>query len=87
MKISVIIAVIHMSMGIIVKAFNAVYFKRIIELIFEFIPQIIFMVLLFGYMDFLIVFKWLKHWNEGEHPERWAPSIINTMMNIGLKLG
>ena len=87
MKISVIIAVIHMTLGIIIKAFNAVYFKRTIELIFEFIPQIIFMVLLFGYMDFLIVFKWLKPWNEGENPERWAPSIINTMMNIGLKLG
>jgi hypothetical protein len=41
-------------------------------------------------MDFLIIFKWLKFWNEstkGIPPEQWAPSIIETMMNIGLKLG
>ena len=63
MKISVIIAVIHMTLGIVLKAFNALYFKRTIEFVFEFIPQIIFMVILFGYMDFLIVFKWLKVWD------------------------
>ncbi len=41
-------------------------------------------------MDFLIVFKWLKVWDERVgviSPERWAPSIIGTMMNIGLSLG
>lgn len=42
------------------------------------------MVILFGYMDFLIIFKWLKVIDEGP---RWAPSIITTMMNIGLKMG
>ena len=49
------------------------------------------MVILFGYMDFLIVFKWLKNWDHdtiGDVPPRqWAPSIISTMMNIGLAMG
>lgn len=53
-----------MIVGIIVKAFNARYFRKNLDFYFEFIPQIIFMVLLFGYMDFLIVFKWLKVWDE-----------------------
>jgi hypothetical protein len=37
-------------------------------------------------MDFLIVFKWLKFWDPEDklHP---PPSIISTMMDIGLKVG
>lgn len=37
-------------------------------------------------MDFLIVFKWLKFWDplDAAHP---PPSIISTMMDIGLKVG
>lgn len=90
MKISVIIAIIHMTMGIVVKAFNSRYFKKSLDFYCEFIPQFIFMVALFGYMDFLIVFKWLKVWDERVDmipPQQWAPSIISTMMNVGLKLG
>jgi len=90
MKISVIIAIIHMTVGVIIKAFNSVYFKKKLDFYFEFIPQFIFLFLLFGYMDFLVVFKWLKNWDVKEisplpHPS--PPSIISTMMNIGLKLG
>lgn len=60
MKIAVIIAVFHMTLGIFVKASNAIYFKNWLDFIFEFIPQLVFMTCLFAYMDFLIVFKWLK---------------------------
>lgn len=86
MKVSVIIAIIHMVVGVILKCFNAVYFKRTLEVVFEFIPQLLFLGLLFGYMDFLIIFKWLKPWNpaDASHP---PPSIISTMMDIGLKTG
>ena len=48
------------------------------------------MTILFGYMDFLIVFKWLKVWDkhvDNIPPKQWAPSIISTMMNIGMDLG
>lgn len=74
-----------MTVGVIIKAFNSVYFKKKLDLWFEFVPQIIFLVGLFGYMDFLIVFKWLKTWTKDtiEH----SPSIISTMMGLGLKLG
>lgn len=100
MKIAVIIAILHMTVGVIIKYLNARYFKRTLETVFEFIPQILFLVLLFGYMDFLIVYKWLTNW--GCHikidaatgsqgiaclEERMPPSIISTMMDIGLKVG
>ena len=62
MKLAVIIGVIHMSFGIILKAVNSLHFKKKLDFYFEFIPQLLFMVLMFGYMDFLIIFKWLKPW-------------------------
>lgn len=74
-----------MTFGIVLKAVNSIHFKKFLDLYFEFIPQIIFMVLLFGYMDFLIIFKWLKPWPE---QDSWkAPSIITTLINLPLKLG
>ena len=62
MKIAVIIAVVHMTLGVFVKATNSLYYKRYMEFVFEFIPQLIFMTLLFAYMDFLIIFKWNENW-------------------------
>jgi hypothetical protein len=44
----------------------------------------VFLVLVFGYMDFLIIFKWLKHWGYGNSH---APSIITTMINLPLMVG
>ena len=84
MKISVIIAVVHMTLGVFVKASNARFFNNKLEFIFEFIPQIIFLVALFGYMDFLIVYKWLTPWKLYDSE---APSIITTMINLPLKVG
>ena len=87
MKIAVIIAIIHMVLGVIMKFFNAAYFKRKLEIFFEFIPQMLFLGLLFGYMDFLIIFKWLKPWDTTPTSEHLPPSIISTMMDIGLQTG
>lgn len=84
MKISVIIAVIHMTLGVFVKASNALYFRHKLDFFFEFIPQLIFLVGLFGYMDFLIIYKWLKPWKLYDSS---APSIITTMINLPLKMG
>ena len=84
MKLAVIIGVVHMTLGIFTKATNVVHFRKTIDFIFEFVPQLVFMVLFFGYMDFLIIFKWCKDWGFA-NPS--APSIITTMINMPLKLG
>lgn len=42
------------------------------------------MVLLFGYMDFLIFYKWTVDWTGNTAN---APSIITTMINLPLGLG
>jgi V-type H+-transporting ATPase subunit a len=82
MKISVIIAVSQMSLGVIMEAFNAIHFNSHIDLIFEFIPRIILLLGLFGYMDLLIIIKWMTDYTGIESQ---APSIISTMINIPLK--
>ena len=58
MKISVIMAIFHMSIGIIMKGTNAVYFKKPIDLITEVIFGLIILLGLFGWMDALIIAKW-----------------------------
>ena len=84
MKLSVIIGVLHMTFGIILKGCNAIYFKRYTEFIFSFIPQIIFMLGLFGYMDGLIIVKWLHNFSGKEST---APDIKSLLLNIFLKFG
>ena len=59
MKIAVILGIIQMSAGISMKAFNAHYFKSKIDFFFEFIPQLLLLLCLFGWMDILIIAKWL----------------------------
>ncbi len=74
-----------MSLGVLMKAFNAVYKNNKIDFIFEFIPQIILLLVLFGFMDVLIVLKWLTNFEamEGARP----PSVITAMINMCLGLG
>lgn len=84
MKISVIIGVVHMTVGVFLKASNAIYFRSLMDFVFEFIPQLAFMLLLFGYMDFLIIYKWNVDWGLWSNQ---APSIITTMINLPLTLG
>ena len=63
---------------------NSLYFGSTLEFVFEFIPQIIFMLSLFGYMIVMIFIKWSIDWTgRSDH----APSLITQLMNIVLKLG
>lgn len=84
MKLAVILGVAQMCLGILMKGLNAIHFGSFIDFVFEFVPQIILMLCLFGYMDALIIVKWLMPW---EGREGVAPSIISTMINMFLKFG
>ena len=61
MKLSVIVGVIHMSIGIIIKGTNAVYFSKWPVLFTEVFTGLIILLGLFGWMDFLFYAKWFKH--------------------------
>ena len=55
-----------------------------LELLSEFIPQIVFLMCTFGYMVILIFIKWNTDFT-GRTSE--APSILNTMLHYGLGFG
>ena len=84
MKLSVILGVSHMTLGIFLKGFNAIFEKNLVEIIFIFFPQLILMIILFGYMDILIFIKWNTNYLEEEYK---APDIKSFLMNIFLKFG
>ena len=93
MKLSVILGVFQMVIGIILKGLNAFFEKDFVELVFIFIPQLILMLVLFGYMDFLIFVKWATYY-EIEIIDGYeinynyvAPDIKSYLMNIILKTG
>ena len=81
MKMSVIFGVLHMAFGLVMKAFNSCYFGKKLDFKHEFIPQIVMLLCMFGYMDVLIITKWLT--NYAGH-ENMAPSIISTMVSMFL---
>ena len=64
MKTAVIVGVIHMTWGLILRGFNAIYFRDATEMLFEVIPMIIFDLSFFGYMCVLIIIKWSINWDE-----------------------
>lgn len=70
-----------MLFGILLKGANNIYFRNWLDFCCEFIPQIIFLTITFGYMSLLIIIKWAQSW---EGRTEMAPSIINTMINIPL---
>lgn len=84
MKFAVIVGVCHMVLGLFQKALNAIFFKDQSKLLHEFLPQIIFLLVIFGYMDMLIVIKWNTDY-KGHTDE--APSIIVTIVNFFLNGG
>lgn len=85
MKIAVIIGVIHMMLGLIVRVINCIKKKQIAQLITIVIPQILFMLCTFVYMDVLIFIKWNTSYVGDETAE--APSIIATMISVYAEFG
>ncbi|KAK4771773.1 hypothetical protein SAY86_013548 [Trapa natans] len=58
MKMSILLGVAQMNLGIILSYFNANFFKNGLNIWFQFIPQMIFLNSLFGYLSLLIIVKW-----------------------------
>lgn len=58
MKMSILLGVAQMNLGIIMSYCNAKFFKNSVNVWFQFIPQVIFLNSLFGYLSLLIIVKW-----------------------------
>ncbi|XP_010244989.1 PREDICTED: V-type proton ATPase subunit a1-like [Nelumbo nucifera] len=58
MKMSILLGVAQMNLGIILSYFNARFFGSSLDIWYQFVPQMIFLNSLFGYLSLLIVIKW-----------------------------
>ena len=79
MKLAVILGVSQMLLGIFLRFFNAVNFCDY----FEFIAQFTLMCCWFGYMNLLLIGKWLTFYPDTSI----APSIVASMIDMFLKFG
>ncbi|KFH17306.1 putative vacuolar proton translocating ATPase subunit A [Toxoplasma gondii MAS] len=76
MKFSVIVGFAQMFAGVLLKGSNAIFFREPLDFVFEFIPQVMFICSLVGYMDFLILYKWATPADQNK------PNLINTIINM-----
>ncbi|GAA5989283.1 hypothetical protein JCM10908_001240 [Rhodotorula pacifica] len=84
MKMSIVLGVLHMSFAICLQVLNHLHSKRL-ELIWaEFLPQILFMESIFGYLVVCILYKWSVDW---EVAGRQPPNLLNMLIKMFLSPG
>jgi len=77
MKLSVVLGVSQMILGLLLRFSNAIYERSPTDLFCECCPMMVFMVCFFGFMDYMILYKWVTAINN-------PPSIINSMIAMAM---
>lgn len=84
MKMSIILGVIHMSFAICLQVPNHLHFKKYLNIYAEFIPQILFMWSIFGYLVICIIYKWSVDWSTSSTS---PPGLLNMLIYMFLSPG
>ncbi len=58
MKLSILFGFFHMMLGLSMNGLNMLYFHHFLDFFIEFLPKLVFMTSIFGYLCFCIIYKW-----------------------------
>jgi len=86
MKISLIFGVVHMSFGVMLSLWNKISNRQYAYIFLEFLPQLIFLLGIFGYLIIMIFMKWTMYGANLPDPysEHCAPNLLITFINMML---
>ncbi|RKP15458.1 V-type ATPase, V0 complex, 116kDa subunit family [Piptocephalis cylindrospora] len=84
MKMAVLFGVAQMTFGICLQLWNFTHFKKRISILAEFVPQMIFMQAIFGYLCVTILYKWSVDWSTTDAA---APNLLNMLIFMFLSPG
>nr|XP_022908775.1 V-type proton ATPase 116 kDa subunit a isoform X1 [Onthophagus taurus]XP_022908776.1 V-type proton ATPase 116 kDa subunit a isoform X1 [Onthophagus taurus]XP_022908777.1 V-type proton ATPase 116 kDa subunit a isoform X1 [Onthophagus taurus]XP_022908778.1 V-type proton ATPase 116 kDa subunit a isoform X1 [Onthophagus taurus] len=88
MKLSIIFGVFHMMFGVCMSVVNFAHFRKMENFFFMFLPQIIFLMLLFLWMVVMMFLKWIlydaNYTTETQFGSSCAPSVLILFINMML---
>ncbi|EMD34353.1 hypothetical protein CERSUDRAFT_86474 [Gelatoporia subvermispora B] len=84
MKLSIVLGVIHMTFALCLQVPNHIRFKRLTDIYTNFIPQMVFLQSIFGYLVVCILYKWTVDWSKSS---TGPPSLLNMLIGMFLSPG
>ncbi|KAG6855996.1 hypothetical protein H0H87_008574 [Tephrocybe sp. NHM501043] len=84
MKMSIVLGVTHMTFALCLQVPNHIRFKRPVDIYANFIPQMIFLQSIFGYLALCILYKWSIDWSQTSAE---PPSLLNMLIAMFLSPG
>ena len=85
MKLSVVLGIMQMEFGVFLSVFNHNFFKKPLKFWHEFLPQMLFLTCIFGYLVAMIIYKWATAVED--FPNQHPPSLLLMLINMFLQFG